>query len=155
MVHQFMVMKRHGISRLSVSGLSLVLTLLTLLYVPVAHGQAEEVQTGADVDPTAFTAPADVDPQVFTAPARVGAIQQGTNFGGVTFVRLHQPTSPFPQILCPGRPDGWFVLPNSSKQLHELEVLLLALDRGFRVRIDYTPATCVAASVGACAINPC
>ena len=138
MARRFMVMKRYGSGGLLVSGVALVLTLVTLLYVPAAHAQAEGVQAGSDVEP-----------MVFTPPARVDAIQQGTNFGGVTFVRLVG-------VACPGRSDGFFILPSSSKQLLELEVLLLALDRGFRARLDYNPSTCVAAAVSVCATgSPC
>ena len=157
MAHRFMVMKKHvwviENSGLLVTCVSLVLTLVTLLYVPTAHAQAEEVPAHAQAEEVQ-TGP-DIEPKVITAAARVGAVQQNTVGDLTLFVRLHQPTSPFPQIFCPGRSDGWFILPNSSKQLNALEVVLLAFDRGFRVRVDYNPSTCVAGSVSACALGPC
>jgi hypothetical protein len=124
MTHWFIVMKRHGIGGFRVRYVSLVLTLLTLLSAPAAHVEAAS-----------------------TPPARVDAIQQGgsTFGGGVTWVRLVG-------VACPGRSDGFFIVPNNSKQPLELQILLLALDRGFRVRMSgHDPSTCVTASVSICA----
>jgi hypothetical protein len=135
-----MVMKRHGIGGLRVSYVSLVLALLTLLSAPAAHVEPAEVEA------------ADVHASASTLPARVDAIQQARSgyFSGVTFVRLVG-------VACPGRSDGFFIVPNDSKQPLELDILLLALKRGFRVRMSgHDPSTCVTPSVSVCATaSPC
>jgi hypothetical protein len=80
-----------------------------------------------------------------------GATEGQSAFGvGPTWVRLVG-------VACPRRSDGFFIVPNNSKQLLELEILLLALDRGFRVRMSgYDPSTCVTPSVSICATaSPC
>lgn len=87
----------------------------------------------------------------YTEPARVDAIEQASAsaFGGVTFVRLVGPR-------CPGRSDGFFVLPSGGRQQLQLDILLKALQSTPRVRINFTPETCVAASVAICAVgSPC
>jgi hypothetical protein len=145
MAHRFIVMKRRSIGGVRVSYVSLVLTLLTLLSTPAAYVEAAEVEP-AEVEA------ADVHAYASTPPARVDVIQQARSgyFSGVTFVRLVG-------VACPGRSDGYFIVPSDSKQPLELQVLLLALDRGFRVRMSgHDPSTCVTPSVSICATtSPC
>jgi hypothetical protein len=126
MGHRFMVMKRRGIGGVRVSYVSLVLTLLTLLCSPAVHAE-------------------------YTEPARVDAIEQARSgfSSGVTWVRLVD-------VACPGRTDGFFVVPSDTKQPLQLDVLLTAIDRGFRVELNYDRATCVVSTVVVCAAgSPC
>jgi hypothetical protein len=122
-----------------VSGISLVLTLVTLLWVPAVQAQAEDVQAGPDVVP-----------MVFTLEAQVDAIQQCTSFNGVIWVRLVG-------VSCSGSGmGGWFTFAHSNIQPLLLEILLAALDRGFRVSINHNPSNCRATDVGVCATgSPC
>ena len=127
MAHRFMRIKRHGIGGVWVSGVSLVLVLMTLLYAPAAHAQ------------------------VYTPPVQVDAIEQARSIvaGGVTWVRLVG-------VACPGRLDGFFVLPNNSKQPLQLQMLLTAIDRGLRVEMNHNPTDCNVSSVVVCATaSPC
>ena len=56
----------------------------------------------------------------------------------------------------PGRPDGYFVVPNNGKQALQLDILLNALRQGIRVTMSHDPATCTVSTVGTCANNsPC
>lgn len=57
MAHRFLGMKRPGSGGLLVSYVSLVLTLVSLLYVPAAQAQAEDVQARPDVERKIFTPP--------------------------------------------------------------------------------------------------
>ena len=87
----------------------------------------------------------------YNAPARPNAIEQAssTAFNGATFVRLAG-------VACPGRPDGYFVVPNNGKQALQLDILLNALRQGIRVTMSHDPATCTVSTVGTCANNsPC
>ena len=146
MAHQFMVMKRHGIGGLCVSGVALVLTLVTLLYVPVAHAQTEDVQEGQDVEPTIDVGPEAI---VITPPARVLMVEQAQSAtsGGITFFRLEG-------ISC-NSGQNFFELRSTSsgnsRQPLQLEILLTAIDRGYRVRARYDNQTCEASTVMVCA----
>lgn len=87
----------------------------------------------------------------YNTPARPDAIEQAssTAFSGATFVRLIG-------VSCPGRGDGYFVVPNNGKQALQLDILLNALRQGIRVTMSHDPATCVVSTVGTCANNrPC
>jgi hypothetical protein len=127
MAHRFMRIKRHSIGGIWVRGVGLIFALMALLYVPAAHAQ------------------------VYTPPVQVDAIEQAqsTFSGGVTFVRLVG-------VACPGRSDGFFVLPSNSKQSLQLEILLTAIDRGLRVELNHNPTNCNVTSVVVCATaSPC
>ena len=88
---------------------------------------------------------------VYSAPGRPTAIEQAssTSFNGATFVRLAG-------VACPGRGDGYFVLPNNTKQELEIDILINALRGGLRVTLSHNPTNCEIATVGVCANNtPC
>jgi hypothetical protein len=83
---------------------------------------------------------------VSSEPGRVDAIQQGRSsfFSGVTFVRLQG-------VRCPGRSDGYFVVPSDTHQSQQLELLLSSMSSSSRVvRINHDTATCIASSVSLC-----
>ena len=87
----------------------------------------------------------------YNTPARPDAIEQAssTAFNGATFVRLIG-------VGCPGRGDGYFVVPNNGKQTLQLDILLNALRQGIRVTMSHDPGTCIVSTVGTCANNrPC
>ena len=87
----------------------------------------------------------------YSAPGRPTAIEQasGTVLAGATFVRIAGAS-------CPGRGDGYFVVPNNAKQQLQLDILLNALRQGVRVTMSHDPATCTVSTVGTCANNtPC
>jgi hypothetical protein len=87
----------------------------------------------------------------YNTPARPDAIEQAasTVFNGATFVRLIG-------VSCPGRGDGYFVVPNNAKQALQLDILLNALRQGIRVTMSHDPGTCLVSTVGTCANNrPC
>lgn len=82
----------------------------------------------------------------YNTPARPDAIEQAasTAFGGATFVRLVG-------VRCPGRGDGYFVIPNNGKQAQQVDIVMNALRGGLRVTFGHNPANCVASTVGICA----
>lgn len=87
----------------------------------------------------------------YSAPGRPTAIEQASStvFSGATFVRIAGAS-------CPGRGDGYFVVPNNAKQQLQLDILLNALRQGVRVTLSHDPATCTVSTVGTCANNtPC
>jgi hypothetical protein len=87
----------------------------------------------------------------YSAPGRPTAIEQASStvFGGATFVRIAGAS-------CPGRGDGYFVVPNNAKQALQLDILLNALRQGVRVTMSHDPGTCTVSTVGTCANNtPC
>jgi hypothetical protein len=82
----------------------------------------------------------------YTAPSRVDAIEQSSQnvFSGQAFVRLVGPR-------CAHRGDGFFILPNDSKQALHLNILLTAMSTtGVTVRMNNLPGSCVVASVSIC-----
>ncbi len=87
----------------------------------------------------------------YSTPGRPTAIEQAssTAFNGATFVRIAG-------AACPGRGDGYFVVPNNTKQQLQLDILLNALRQGIRVTLAHDPVTCTVSTVGTCANNtPC
>ena len=87
----------------------------------------------------------------YSTPARPTAIEQAssTTFNGTTFVRIAG-------VQCPGRGDGYFVVPNNGKQQLEIDILINALRGGLRVTLSHNPANCEVSTVGICANNtPC
>ncbi|MFN8031663.1 MAG: hypothetical protein U0Q10_15190 [Dermatophilaceae bacterium] len=82
----------------------------------------------------------------YSKPARPDAIEQAasTSFSGATFVRLVG-------VRCPGRGDGYFVIPSNGKQAQQVDIVMNALRGGLRVTFGHNPATCVASTVGICA----
>ena len=59
-------------------------------------------------------------------------------------------------VRCPGRGDGYFVIPSNGKQAMQLDLVLNALQQGIRVTMLHEPATCIVSTVGTCANNrPC
>jgi hypothetical protein len=90
-----------------------------------------------------FAATAQAD---FSAPpGRVDVIQQGRSsaFSGVTFVHLQG-------VSCPGRSDGFFVLPSDTHQSQQIELLLSSISSSRVVTINHNPATCIASDVALC-----
>lgn len=89
----------------------------------------------------------------YSAPGTINSIEQGRSnfFGGVTFVSLRG-------VTCSFRNDGFFVLPNDTKQAQQLQMLLTLYTTGRRARINFVPGTCNAASVVVCpagTTSPC
>jgi hypothetical protein len=82
----------------------------------------------------------------YNTPARPDAIEQAgsTAFGGATFVRLVG-------VRCPGRGDGYFVIPNNGEQQQQVDIVMNALRGGLRITFGHNPANCVASTVGICA----
>ena len=81
----------------------------------------------------------------YSQPGTVSAIEQGRAafFGGNTFVKLRG-------VTCAARSDGYFVLPNDTKQAQQLQMLLTLYTTGRRAVINYDPNNCIAASVSIC-----
>lgn len=87
----------------------------------------------------------------YSAPGKVTAIEQASSavFNGNTFVRIAG-------AACPGRPDGYFVVPNNTKQALQLDILLNSLRQGVRVTMAHDASTCQVTTVGTCAnATPC
>ena len=155
MTHRAIGLQRQTSGGLLLSAVSLALTLLMLLSSPLAHVETEAAET-EEVEAEAVGAQA----LVFTPRARVDSVEQHASFSsgvGVTYVRLIEPVStPWTQVRCAARTDGWFFLPSDTKQLLQLEVLLTALDRGVIVRLSYDTANCRARAVSVCTTaSPC
>jgi hypothetical protein len=88
---------------------------------------------------------------VYSPPGRPDGIEQAssTAFSGATFVHLIG-------VACPGRGDGFFVIPSNGKQQLQLDIVLNALRAGLRLVFLYDPTSCSVSTVGTCTnTSPC
>ena len=87
----------------------------------------------------------------YTPAVRVDAVEQphASTFGGSTFVRLVN-------VRCPGRADGFYVIPSNGKQPQQVDILMTAMSTALRVRVSFDRTNCAAGSVSICATgSPC